>query len=279
MGGKYALIDHIVPVVIECATKYNITTYTELCGGGGKILTNLPLNIFEHRIYNEINVGFCSLFKVLQNKLYTAELITLLEKYRYSEEVFTMAIRGLELHKDINHLSEIEVATYTYIATFQSRASNMTTYSPSKEYDMGYYHKISRLKEYYFILQDVDIQNQDCMVLLEEYKERQDILTYIDPPYIPTTMNAPKTYGEHSWSIEQHRVLVDKLLQTKGKVILSGYEDKVFNTYKPLEDAGWSKILLRNVHIASSIGNSRQDEYIWVNFEVSPYVLQKVSIK
>ncbi|MBC8578162.1 DNA adenine methylase [Zhenhengia yiwuensis] len=275
MGGKYQLIDNIVPLITQCAVDYSITTYAELCGGGARVLLNLPNNLFEHRIYNEIDIGICNIFQVLQNKLYTAEMMSVLEKYRYSREVFEMARNELKIDKVQKHLNLIERATYTYIAVTQSRASNMVTYSPSGEYDMGYYDKLSKLKEYHYLLEGIEIQNQNCMILLEKYKNNKDILIYLDPPYNPLAMKNPKTYAEHSWTVEQHKILVDRLLETKAKVILSGYDNPI---YGALEDAGWLKIKLKDVHIASSVSDRKESEYIWINFEVSPYILQKISI-
>ena len=275
IGGKYQLIDNIVPLITQCAVDYSITTYAELCGGGARVLLNLPNNLFEHRIYNEIDIGICNIFQVLQNKLYTAEMMSVLEKYRYSREVFEMARNELKIDKVQKHLNLIERATYTYIAVTQSRASNMVTYSPSGEYDMGYYDKLSKLKEYHYLLEGIEIQNQNCMILLEKYKNNKDILIYLDPPYNPLAMKNPKTYAEHSWTVEQHKILVDRLLETKAKVILSGYDNPI---YGALEDAGWLKIKLKDVHIASSVSDRKESEYIWINFEVSPYILQKISI-
>ena len=275
MGGKYQLIDNIVPLITQCAVDYSITTYAELCGGGARVLLNLPNNLFEHRIYNEIDIGICNIFQVLQNKLYTAEMMSVLEKYIYSREVFEMARNELKIDKVQKHLNLIERATYTYIAVTQSRASNMVTYSPSGEYDMGYYDKLSKLKEYHYLLEGIEIQNQDCMILLEKYKNNKDMLIYLDPPYNPLAMKNPKTYAEHSWTVEQHKILVDRLLETKAKVILSGYDNPI---YGALEDAGWLKIKLKDVHIASSVSDRKESEYIWINFEVSPYILQKISI-
>lgn len=277
MGGKYQLIDNIVPLITQCAVDYSITTYAELCGGGARVLLNLPNNLFEHRIYNEIDIGICNIFQVLQNKLYTAEMMSVLEKYRYSREVFEMARNELKIDKVQKHLNLIERATYTYIAVTQSRASNMVTYSPSGEYDMGYYDKLSKLKEYHYLLEGIEIQNQDCMILLEKYKNNKDMLIYLDPPYNPLAMKNPKTYAEHSWTVEQHKILVDRLLETKAKVILSGYDNDKCDTYKPLEDAGWLKVKLKEAHIASSVSDRKESEYIWINFEVSPYILQKIS--
>ena len=274
MGGKYQLIDNIVPLITQCAVDYSITTYAELCGGGARVLLNLPNNLFEHRIYNEIDIGICNIFQVLQNKLYTAEMMSVLEKYRYSREVFEMARNELKIDKVQKHLNLIERATYTYIAVTQSRASNMVTYSPSGEYDMGYYDKLSKLKEYHYLLEGIEIQNQDCMILLEKYKNNKDMLIYLDPPYNPLAMKNPKTYAEHSWTVEQHKILVDRLLETKAKVILSGYDNPI---YGALEDAGWLKIKLKEAHIASSVSDRKESEYIWINFEVSPYILQKIS--
>lgn len=274
MGGKYQLVDNIVPLITQCAVDYDITTYAELCGGGARVLLNLPNNLFEHRIYNEIDIGICSIFQVLQNKLYTAEMMSMLEKYRYSREVFKMACDELKRDRSESNLNVVERATYTYIASTQSRASNMVTYSPSGEYEQGYYEKISKLKDYSYLLEDVEIQNQDCMVLLEKYKNNENILIYLDPPYVPYTMNHPKTYGDNSWNTEHHQKLVDKLLETHCKVILSGYDNPI---YGALEDAGWLKIKLKEAHIASSVSDRKESEYIWINFEVSSYILQKIS--
>ena len=202
-------------------------------------------------------------------------MMSVLEKYRYSREVFEMARNELKIDKVQKHLNLIERATYTYIAVTQSRASNMVTYSPSGEYDMGYYDKLSKLKEYHYLLEGIEIQNQDCMILLEKYKNNKDMLIYLDPPYNPLAMKNPKTYAEHSWTVEQHKILVDRLLETKAKVILSGYDNPI---YGALEDAGWLKIKLKDVHIASSVSDRKESEYIWINFEVSPYILQKISI-
>lgn len=277
MGGKYQLIDNIVPLITQCAEDYDITTYAELCGGGARVLLNLPNNLFEHRIYNEIDIGISSIFQVLQNKLYTAEMMSMLEKYRYSREVFEMACDELKRDKLKRNLNVVERATYTYIVSTQSRASNMVTYSPSGEYEQGYYDKLSKLKEYHYLLEGIEIQNQDRMILLEKYKYNENMLIYLDPPYNPLTMKNPKTYGEYSWTVERHEILVDRLLETKAKVILSGYDNDKCDTYKPLEDAGWLKVKLKEAHIASSVSDRKESEYIWINFEVSPYILQKIS--
>ncbi len=277
MGGKYQLIDNIVPLITQCAEDYDITTYAELCGGGARVLLNLPNNLFEHRIYNEIDIGISSIFQVLQNKLYTAEMMSMLEKYRYSREVFEIACDELKRDKLKRNLNVVERATYTYIVSTQSRASNMVTYSPSGEYEQGYYDKLSKLKEYHYLLEGIEIQNQDCMILLEKYKYNENVLIYLDPPYNPLNMKNPKTYGEYSWTVERHEILVDRLLETKAKVILSGYDNDKCDTYKPLEDAGWLKVKLKEAHIASSVSDRKESEYIWINFEVSPYILQKIS--
>lgn len=274
MGGKYQLIDSIVPIIMQCAVDYNLTEYSELCGGGARMLLNIPLNVFEHRIYNEINKGICSLFKVLQNKADTAEAMTLLEKYRYSREVFEMACKELELDKVNHHLTTVELAVVAYIASTQSRASNTTSYNPSREFEEKYYEKISRLKDYYYILESIEMKNQDCIVLLEEYKNNQSMLIYIDPPYLPNTLSDVKTYGEDSWDVAKHELLTQQLLKVKAKVILSGYDNE---TYSVLEDTGWAKIFLKNVHVSSGANGKKKKEYVWCNFEVSSYILQKIS--
>lgn len=107
-------------------------------------------------------------------------------------------------------------------------------------------------------LKDAQIENQDATKLLARYN-RRDVFAYVDPPYIQTTRKG--RFYETELEDEEQPKLLDVLAEFKGKVILSGYENELYNQYL----ADWNKI-----YVASNAeaGQSRT-EVLWMNFEPS----------
>lgn len=68
-------------------------------------------------------------------------------------------------------------------------------------------------------------------------------------------------------SNKDHKDLVNILLGIEGKVILSGYDHKI---YDQLEKAGWSKIYLgeysKRINIPNKGGLKKGKEFLRVNF-------------
>jgi hypothetical protein len=74
----------------------------------------------------------------------------------------------------------------------------------------------------------------DALDCIKKYANARSLI-YCDPPYVSGTRVAPKTY-KHEYTDDQHRQLVEVLLDVPGSKILSGYESPI---YQPLLDAGW----------------------------------------
>jgi len=73
-------------------------------------------------------------------------------------------------------------------------------------------------------------------------------------PYIPESRSAPILY-ELDGSVEEHKKLVDVLLNIRGKALLSCYAHPV---YQPLEEAGWEKFVIP-VRAYSTISPNRKE--------------------
>ena len=272
MGGKYELIDKIMPIIMECICVYRLDTYAEICGGGARLLLALLIGTVPYRIYNEVSRGVYSIFKILTEYHLTCEFIGKVEALGYSREVFEQAKELINLDEKVYRetgkymLSDMDAAIYAYVLSIQSRAANMETYSPSKEWG-NQFVRLSKLLQAHEILKDVEMYNEDCFTLLAELKNKSNVLIYLDPPYIPLTMQNPKTYGENSWTLEKHKELVKELLDTQAKVVLSGYDDG--KTYAILEQNGWTKHFVKEVKLNSSCQKTSKKESIWVNWEIS----------
>lgn len=286
IGGKFSLIDSIVPIIEYAANTYSLRSFYEMCGGGARMLLNTPVSLFPHRAYNEIHLGMCNLFACLGMKPEVYDLIALLEDLGVGEDVFLRARHALDYETRMIsqgasfRLDLVESASYAFILCMQARAGDMTsTFDSSRLTDesrlRSYFRRVSELDQFFPTLADVEVLNGDVFELLDWITEDSSAFAYIDPPYTPDQTIIPKHYGDRSWTMADDERLVDKLLGVKIKVALSGYNSGV---YDRLVEAGWRKIYLRRQHISSSGSVGRyNEEYLWINFEIPASLEDQVS--
>jgi DNA adenine methylase len=286
IGGKFNLIDSIVPIIEYAARKYGLRSFYETCGGGARMLLNLPESLFPHRAYNEIHLGMCNLFACLGMKPEVYELMAVLEDFGVGEDVFLRARHALDYETRMIsqgasfRLDPVLSATFTFILCLQSRAADMTsTFDSTRLSDKGrlrsYFKRVGELDQFYPTLADVEVLNVDLFELLDLIGEASSAFAYIDPPYTPDCTIIPKHYGDRSWSMADHERLVDRLLGVQAWVALSGYNS---SAYDRLVDAGWVRLFLKKLHISSSASVGRwNEEYLWINFEIPASLEDQVS--
>ncbi len=286
IGGKSQLIENIVPIISYAAQAYDLNSYYELCGGGARMLLNLPSTLFEYRLYNEMDLGLCKLFACLGDKKYLYDLQALLEEWGCGEDVFLRAKHAREFEdwmlkkgRTKYEMGMVEGAAYAFVVAMQSRASDCETFDTSRVTDQkrlrSYFKRVRELDLYYSTLDGVEVIHGDCKELLELLRERSDAFVYLDPPYIPEEMVLTNHYGERSWTLADHESLVDRLLATSMKVALSGYDNKC---YKRLEEAGWTKLFLKEVFVSSGTISKRwNSEFLWINFNLPSSLEDRVS--
>ncbi|NMA31412.1 MAG: DNA adenine methylase [Candidatus Methanofastidiosa archaeon] len=88
-------------------------------------------------------------------------------------------------------------------------------------------------------LKTVQIENMDYKDLIKKY-DGKDTLFYLDPPYIHKTRQMTYQYT-YEMTDQQHEEMINILLHIKGKAILSGYDNEIYNK---LLDNGWRKMFL-----------------------------------
>lgn len=86
-----------------------------------------------------------------------------------------------------------------------------------------------------------------------------DCLIYADPPYLGEVRNFSRLYRKEMMSREEHERLLDALLAHKGPVLLSGYDNELYNQ----KLKGWHK------EQKTGFSNSAKKctETLWMNFE------------
>lgn len=106
-------------------------------------------------------------------------------------------------------------------------------------------------------LKDVQIECKDAVGLIKAYNA-SNCLIYADPPYLGETRGG-KLYRYEMMEKEEHKRLLDALKAHMGPVILSGYDNDLYNG----ELQGWTKAQKRG-HANNAAART---ETLWMNFE------------
>lgn len=95
------------------------------------------------------------------------------------------------------------------------------------------------------------------MELIKRYNTK-DVFIYADPPYLLGTRK--RNLYKHEMSDEQHIELLEILLGHPGKVLLSGYDNELYNSM--LKD--WAKVY-KNTTAEKGL---RRVEVLWMNYNI-----------
>ena len=102
----------------------------------------------------------------------------------------------------------------------------------------------------------VQIENRPALEVIERFNYN-NVFMYIDPPYLLNT-RVGKQY-KHEMTNADHEDLLKMLLQSKAKIMLSGYESEMYDDYLTT----WEK---RQFCSCAEHGKPRI-ETIWMNYK------------
>lgn len=145
--------------------------------------------------------------------------------------------------------------SYGTCARSKNSWRNVTTYSGpncSKEWNnlpMIIREAAARLKQ-------AQIENCDALELIERYSHPGTLL-YVDPPY-PLALRERNLY-RHEMTDEQHAALLQVLKKSRAKIILSSYDNALYND----ELRGWAT----SEHTAIAQQGQIRTEKLYMNFD------------
>lgn len=106
-------------------------------------------------------------------------------------------------------------------------------------------------------IRGVQIENLPAIELISRYNT-EDVFIYADPPYLHSTR---KNYlYRHEMTDEEHRELLNALVNHPGKVLLSGYDNDLYNEVLK----GWKKSQKSTL----AEGGLRRIETLWMNYNL-----------
>lgn len=107
-------------------------------------------------------------------------------------------------------------------------------------------------------LRKAQIENRPALEVIQRFNY-QDVFMYLDPPYLLSTRAAGRAQYHHEMTAADHEELLKTILQSRAKIMISGYESEMYNSYLH----GWRK---ESFTSCAEQGKPRQ-ETIWMNYE------------
>ncbi len=103
---------------------------------------------------------------------------------------------------------------------------------------------------------DVMIYSMDALKFID-IMDSPDCLLYVDPPYHHDTRGSTRYTVE--FADTRHHELVERLLECRASVVLSGYQ---CDAYAPLEAAGWTRV---DKDYRANMSLTRRTESLWIS--------------
>jgi len=119
-----------------------------------------------------------------------------------------------------------------------------------------WYNLPDRILETAERLRCVQIDNRPAVEIIKRFNY-PDVFMYIDPPYLLGTRTA-RQY-RHEMTDADHEELLRTILQSRARIMISGYESEMYNGYLQ----GWG----RECFASCAEGGKPRQEVVWMNYE------------
>lgn len=255
-GSKWSMTSWIIN---NFPTGYEDMTYIEPYFGSGAIFFNKKRSNVE--TINDIDTNVVNLFKVIRDN--GDELASLVEMTPWARDEYKLSY--IEVEDPIEKARRFLVRMWMAIGAKSSDTTGFRNNIKGNNGNQSHWHNIlpRRILEVTERLQCsnncvVQIENQPALKIIERY-DRDNVLMYIDPPYLLSTRN--KRIYKHEMNDQDHIDLMNAFLNHKAKIVLSGYDNEMYNDYLQ----GWQK-QTRNV---LAEGGKTATEVLWFNYELA----------
>lgn len=232
-------------------------SYVEPYFGSGAVLFNKPPSAIE--TVNDLDGDVVNLFCCIQQD--SERLARLVMTTPYSREIYDR-----QFEPDNSCASRYQRAVGFLIQCWQGHGFRTTGAKVGWKNDVVGRERSYALWNWYRLpdwiigiaerLRKVQIECRPALEVIQRF-DYPNVFMYIDPPYLLGTRRA-KQY-RHEMTDADHEELLKIILQSKAKIMISGYESKMYDECLK----GWHK-----EHFASCAeqGKPRQ-EVVWMNYE------------
>ena len=230
--------------------------YVEPFFGGGAVFFNKEPSYLE--IINDIDGDVVNFFQVLRDN--PDEIIDKIRFTPYARDEYNSAYGSCKEEDSAERARIFAVKCWQGFGCGNRykngyrRGIGETSPNPARAWD--------KLPETLLLaadrLKNAQIENYDAIRLIESVRGGNTFI-YCDPPYLEGTRK--KYLYNHEMEDDAHERLLDVLVKSDCKIMISGYENELYN--KRLK--GWRKES-KNTTAECSV---KRTEVIWMNYEIS----------
>jgi len=265
-GGKWYLLNLLMKFIPSHRR------YVEVFGGSAKLLLNKER--VEVEVYNDYNYALYCLMLVIKDRLLYSKFMQRNELFLFSRNHFEESIYNIDYYTDLlkrkgeNHGYMIELAYYKIVNMMCSFSILGKTYSGSitRNFPITSRTTIDNLYLLHNRLSNVEIFNKSFEDIIPEYNS-SDTFIYLDPPYVLHTRLCKNIY-KHEMTDEQHANMLDLCLDSRSKILISGYDNELYNS----KLKGWNTTTKDSVVF---MGNPKKQvtknikvEKLWYNYDL-----------
>jgi DNA adenine methylase len=254
-GGKH----YLAPKIIDLMPPH--IHYVEPFFGGGSVLLHKPFEGISE-VVNDLHRELTTFWRVLQDTKLFARFVRIVDAVPFSQ------VEWNESHAHSN--DAVKTAVNFFVRCRQSRAgkfdcfatlSRNRTRRQMNEQASSWMTAVEGLSDVAARLKRVVILGDNALNVIRS-QDGANTLFYLDPPYLHETRVTTSDY-DYEMSTEQHIELLDAINQCKGKVLLSGYPSRLYQS--KLKNWNYEDIEIDN-KASSAKQKPIMTERIWMNY-------------
>lgn len=260
-GGKHYLAKKIIALMPP-----HLHYVEPFAGGLAVLLAKDPEGVSE--VVNDIDGDLSNFWRVLADPCWFADFERIVNAVPFSEDVYRRAV-SLD---PATCRSAVTNAVAFFVRCRQSLAGRMKSFAPLSrtrtrrglnEQASAWLTAVEGLPAVHARLKRVVVLSRDALDVIRQ-QDGEQTLFYLDPPYLPGARVAPDVY-RCEMSEEGHHNLLTLIRRCKGKVMLSGYANAMYDDL--LE--GWTRHTF-DLPNNSAGGDSkrRMTEVLWCNYDL-----------
>lgn len=282
-GGKSYLADWIISLMPPRCQNPNAPKpddpgwlhYVEPFFGGGAVLfANDPNGISE--VVNDVNYRLSNFWSVLRSGEDWWKLRDLLLSTPFSADQFDGVRQAAhDLAEGVIPdlwADSVTEAWWFFIQCRQSMSGRMKNFAPltrnrtrsgMNEQASAWLNAVEGLPAVHERLKRVVILNDDALKVIKQ-QDGPRTLFYLDPPYLHETRATTGEY-DHEMNWDDHNVLCSTLASIKGRFLLSGYPNDLYDEWADI--SGWNRYG-REIDNKSSSKREKEikTECVWTNY-------------
>lgn len=254
-GGKHYLAKRIIELMPD-----HVHYVEPFFGGGSVLLSKSPEGVSE--VVNDIHQELTNFWRVLQSEDDFAKFSRIVEAVPFSQ------VEWDESQRD--DPSPIKRAVNFFVRCRQSRAGKFDSFATMSrnrtrrgmnEQASSWLTAIEALPAVAARLKRVVIMCDDAAKVIKS-QDGPNTLFYLDPPYVHETRVTTADY-DFEMTSDQHIELIERIQTCRGKVLLSGYPNELYDSR--LSD--WNVV---DIAIDNKASNAKQKpiktERLWMNY-------------